>query len=74
MSKKRAEKSEERSLIKKRRLAIGYGENLHLSKSSPVRNIKEPTESIIPCTVKIATRIEDTTGIWYPEPMEGRKE
>jgi hypothetical protein len=32
VSKKRAEKSEERSLINKRGLAIRYGEKLHLSK------------------------------------------
>jgi hypothetical protein len=72
MSKKRAEKSEERSLIKKRGLAIRYGKKLHLSKSSPGSNKKEPTASIILSTTKIATIIEDTTGIWSPEPTEGR--
>jgi hypothetical protein len=72
MSKKRAEKSEERSLIKNRGLAIIYGKKLHLSKSSPGSNKKEPTARIIPSTAKIATRIEDTTGIWPPEPTEGR--
>jgi hypothetical protein len=72
MSKKRAEKSEERSLIKKRGLAIRYGKKLHLSKSSPGSNKKEPTASIIPCTAKTATIIEDTTGIRTPEPTEVR--
>jgi hypothetical protein len=71
MSKKSAEKSEERSLIKKRGLAIRYGKQLHLSKSSPDSNKKEPTACIIPCTSKIATRIEDTAGIRSPEPTEG---
>jgi hypothetical protein len=66
MSKKRADKSEERSLINKRGLAIRSGKKLHLSKSSPDSNKKEPTASIIPCTAKIATRIEDTTGIRSP--------
>jgi hypothetical protein len=71
MSKKRAEKSEERGVIKKRGLAIRYGKKLHLSKSSPDSKKKEPTASMIPCTAKIATRIEDTTGNWSPEPTEG---
>jgi hypothetical protein len=53
MSKKRTEKSEERSLIKKRGLAIRSGEKLHSSKSSSGRNKKEPTASIIPSTTKI---------------------
>jgi hypothetical protein len=60
VSKKRAEKSEERSLIKKRGLAIRYLEKLHLSKSSPDSTKQEPTASIIPSTANIATRIEDT--------------
>jgi hypothetical protein len=72
MSKKRAENSDEWSLINKRGLAIRYGEKLHLSKSSPDSKKKEPTASIIPCTAKIATGIEDTTGIRSPEPTEGR--
>jgi hypothetical protein len=72
MSKKRAEKSKEPSLIKKRGIAIRYGEKLHLSKSSPGSNKKEPTASIIPCTAKIVTIIEDTVGIQSPEPTEGR--
>jgi hypothetical protein len=72
MSKNKAEKSEERSLIKKRGLAIRYGKKLHLSKYSPDSNKKEPTARIIPCTAKIATRIEDTTGIRSPEPTEVR--
>jgi hypothetical protein len=74
MSKKRADKSEERSLIKKRRLAIRYGEKLHLSRSYPGSNKKEPAARIIPSTSKIATRVDDTTGIRYPDPMEGRYE
>jgi hypothetical protein len=60
MSKKRDEKSKERSLINKWGLAIRYLEKLHLSKSSPGSNTKEPTASIIPSNSKIATRIEDT--------------
>jgi hypothetical protein len=72
MSKKRAEKSEEWSLIKKRGLAIRSGKKLHLSKSSPGRNKKEPTTSIFSSTTKIATIIEDTAGIRSPEPTEGR--
>jgi hypothetical protein len=44
MSKKRAEKSEDWSLIKKRRLAIISGEKLHLSNSSSDSNKKEPTK------------------------------
>jgi hypothetical protein len=72
MSTKRAEKSEDRSLIKKRGLAIRHGKKLHLSKSSPGRIKKEPTASIILCTAKIATRIEDTAGSRSPEPTEGR--
>jgi hypothetical protein len=74
VSKKRAEKSEERSLIKKRGLAIIYGKKIHLSKSSPDSNKKAPTASIIPCKSKIATRIEDNAGIRSPEPTEGRDE
>jgi hypothetical protein len=72
MSKKRAENSEERRLIKKRGLAIRYGKNIHLRKSSPDSKKKEPTASIIPCTSKKATIIEDTTGTRYPEPTELR--
>jgi hypothetical protein len=72
MSKKRAEKSEERSLINKRGLVIRSGEKLHLTKSFPGSNKKKPTASISPSTVKMATRIEDSTGIWAPEPTEGR--
>jgi hypothetical protein len=72
MSKKKDEKSEERSLIKKRRLAIISGKRLHLSESFSGRNKKGPTASIIPSTVNIATRIEDTAGIRSPEPTEGR--
>jgi hypothetical protein len=64
--KKRAEKSEEWSLIKKRGLAIRSGKNLHLSKSSSGSNSKGPTASIIPSTVKIAPRIEDAAGIHSP--------
>jgi hypothetical protein len=45
---------------------------LHLSKSSPDSNKKEPTASIIPYTAKIATKIEDITGIRSAEPTEGR--
>jgi hypothetical protein len=67
MSKKRAEKSEEWSLIKKRGLAIRFGEKIHLSKSSSGSNKKEPTTAIIPSTTKIATRIEDTAGIRSPD-------
>jgi hypothetical protein len=63
MSKKRAEKSEERSLIKKRGLVIRSGKKIHLSKSSSGNNKKEPTGSIIPRTAMIATIIDDTTGI-----------
>jgi hypothetical protein len=46
MYKKRAEESEKLSLIKKRGFAIRYGKKLHLSKSSPGSNKKEPTASI----------------------------
>jgi hypothetical protein len=74
MSKKKDEKSEERSLIKKRRLAIISGKRLHLSESFSGRNKKGPTASIIPSTPKIATIIEDTVGIRSPEPVEGRDE
>jgi hypothetical protein len=63
VSKKRAEKSEERSLINERGLAIRSGGNLHLSKSSSGRNQKGPTASIIPSTPKIATIIEDTVDL-----------
>jgi hypothetical protein len=42
LSMKRDEKYEERSLIKKRGLAIRYGKKLHLSKSPPGGNNKEP--------------------------------
>jgi hypothetical protein len=63
MSKKRAGKSEERSLVKKRRLAIRSGKKLYLSKSSSGSNKKEPTASIIPSTNKIATIIEDAAGV-----------
>jgi hypothetical protein len=63
-----------KSLIKKRGLAIRLGEKLHLSKSSSSRSKKGPTASIITSTARIATRIYDTAGIWYPEPMEGRYE
>jgi hypothetical protein len=72
MSKKRSDKSEERSLIKKRGFAVRYGKKLHLGKSSPGSNKKQPTASIISWTANIATRKEDTTGIRSPEPMEGR--
>jgi hypothetical protein len=72
MSKNRTEKSEERSLIKRRGLAIRSGKNLHLNKSSSDSNKKEPTASIIPSTTNIATRIEDTKGIRSPEPTKGR--
>jgi hypothetical protein len=72
MSKKRAEKSKEGSLIKKRGLAIRYGKKLHLSKSSPGSNNNESTTSTIPCKAKISTRIEETTGTRSPEPTEGR--
>jgi hypothetical protein len=61
MSNKRAGKSEERSLIKKRRLAIRSGKKL-------------PTASIIPSTNKIATIIEDATGIQSSYPTIGRDE
>jgi hypothetical protein len=74
MSKNRAEKSEERSLIKKRVLAIRPEKKLHFSKSSSDSNKKRPTASIIPSKTKIATRIEDTAGIRSPEPIEGRDE
>jgi hypothetical protein len=57
MSKKRADKSEERSLIKKRGLAIRYGKNLQLSKSSSGSDKKEPTASIIPRAATIAILI-----------------
>jgi hypothetical protein len=50
------------------------GGKLHLSKSSPDSNKKEPTASIIPSTAKIAIRIEDTTGSRFPQPTEGRDE
>jgi hypothetical protein len=72
MSKNRAEKSEERTLLKKRGLAIRYEKKLHLVRSSPGSNKKEPTASIIPSTAKKATRIEDTAGIRSPNPTEGR--
>jgi hypothetical protein len=74
MSKKRAEKSEERSLIKKRGLTIRSGKNLHLSISFSGRNKNKPTSSIFPITVNIATIIEDTAGIRSLDPMEGRDE
>jgi hypothetical protein len=54
MSNKRAGKSEERSLIKKRRLAIRSGKKLYLSKSSSGSNKKEPTASIITSVVLIS--------------------
>jgi hypothetical protein len=72
MSKNRDDKSEERCLIKRRGLAIRSGGKLHLSKSSPGSNKKEPTASIFLSTVKISTRIEDTAGIRSPDPTEGR--
>jgi hypothetical protein len=53
MSNNRAEKSEERSLVKKRGLAIRSGKKLHLSKSSPGSTKKEPTASIFPSKFKI---------------------
>jgi hypothetical protein len=73
MSKKRDEKSEERSLLNKRGFAIRSGKKIHLSKSSS-DNKKEPTTSIIPSTVKIATIIEDTAGIRSLDLTEGRDE
>jgi hypothetical protein len=74
MSKKRAGKSEERSLIKKRRLAIRSEKKLYLSESSSGSNRKEPTASIIPSTNKIATIIEDAAGIQSSQPTIGRDE
>jgi hypothetical protein len=58
LSKKRTEKSEERSLIKKKGLAIRSGKKLYLRKSSSGSNKKEPTAIIIPSMAKIASIIE----------------
>jgi hypothetical protein len=74
MSKKRAENSEELSLIKQRGLAIIYEKKLHLSKSSSDSKKKGPTASIIPSMAKIGTIIEDIAVTQSQDPMEGRDE
>jgi hypothetical protein len=56
---------------------VVYGHMGHAEyRSIPWRGVRlqeyPNTASIVPSTARIATRIEDTAGIWSPEPTEAR--